>query len=188
MCRDDAFVSESIPLTRILVQKIEQITGTTTQSLRDIILSDMKQRFTPIWESKQNIAATSLDPRFYRSSLMSKTDWDLIDEHIVNITHEIKHILLERELESMRVYEDQNLEIVGEKQQENTDQCQRDFWGDLARPTREYVDSIDDNTIRILYYKIFKCKTIRSSWRLKVEKLLFLQAMLHSSASRYNTL
>uniref|UniRef100_A0A1I7XN09 Zinc finger, CCHC-type n=1 Tax=Heterorhabditis bacteriophora TaxID=37862 RepID=A0A1I7XN09_HETBA len=49
----------------------------------------------------------------------------------------------------MRVYEDQNLEIVGEKQQENTDQCQRDFWGDLARPTREYVDSIDDNTIRI---------------------------------------
>uniref|UniRef100_A0A1I7WZQ6 Transposase n=1 Tax=Heterorhabditis bacteriophora TaxID=37862 RepID=A0A1I7WZQ6_HETBA len=62
--------------------KIEQITGTTTQFLRDIILSDMKQRFTPIWESKQNIVATSLDPRFYRTSLMSKTDWDLIEEHI----------------------------------------------------------------------------------------------------------
>uniref|UniRef100_A0A1I7WQN7 Dimer_Tnp_hAT domain-containing protein n=1 Tax=Heterorhabditis bacteriophora TaxID=37862 RepID=A0A1I7WQN7_HETBA len=128
-----------------------------------------------------------------------------------------------RELESMRVYEDQNLEIAY-----------------LARPTREYEDSIDDNTIRIeletyssilrknpvhidsnplefwnksqlvlpklarlarrpfslvpisiasehLFSKagILYGNTLRNRLTgVKAEKLLFLQAMLHSSASR----
>uniref|UniRef100_A0A1I7WGK9 Dimer_Tnp_hAT domain-containing protein n=1 Tax=Heterorhabditis bacteriophora TaxID=37862 RepID=A0A1I7WGK9_HETBA len=167
------------------------------------LIFDMKQRFTPIWESKQNIVATSLDP-----SLMSKTDWDLIEEHIVNTTH--AYIIRTRIGEKTFVnsykgsvyiisfimnFSMSNYQIeltTYSKNPVHIDCNFLDFWSRsqllvrLARRPFSLVPTSIANERLFSKAGILYGNTLRNRLtRVKAEKLLFLQAMLHSSMDPY---